>query len=293
MHELRGETTTEVVRACVRAGARAERLEADEHPGRASLLVATLHAGARRIPDEVLDLARRVPVPVLLLCDEELARPTTTLQAGRVTLLERDSAPDRLYSRIRMLLAPRRPEAGRRERKHPLFWTGDFGDACTVLAEHPDGVAQEEGLTSIVPLDDEVDPKVALRDAAGILRHTRRSADQKRELTALLGSTAGVIHVSPEARDWIFYWPAERGALWFFSLGRLPQLSELSPPDGAPRFFRFSASSGDLAVGASKPIARTPEGTTTLANGGPAVLDHLTELSGPSAPTSGLVVEVR
>src|SRR5258706_759988 len=111
-----------------------------------SLLIAGLPSGVRRIPSELVQLLNHdfPRVPMLLLCQEPLARPTMTSHGGRIALLGAPHSSSLVVSRIRMLTDL---SAGLRAR----YWLG--APRCGASAAEP--LIHERpgaGLTAILPL---------------------------------------------------------------------------------------------------------------------------------------------
>jgi len=301
LYRLRSEAAIEVANACNRAGARAVPATSASDGPRASLVVAALPAGARRIPDDIVEALHlgTEATPLLLLCDEVLARPATTLHGGRVTLLERPCSPTRLYSQIRILLASAQSSEGlRREHAHPFVWFTEIGEATSSAAMSLEG----DGVTGVVPLVEDANAADVLREADDVLRGSSDRGVHARELADRIGSRAGVIHLSPKDRQWVFYWPSRAGSLWFYSPGRLPSLSELSRSANDSLFLTLGASTGDVAVAVTSPIAEqgdpgSSESLRALAarigDGAPALADEFGETIATGAFLSGFVAEVR
>jgi hypothetical protein len=128
-NELPARTFAVIERACRELGAELRLLAGshDEPPDAdVSVLVGWLAPGERRIRPHYLERARRShELSLLLLSEDELVRPTISLEEGRVTLIGHGS-PALMRGRLRMLLAglgAREPALD--ERASARFWAAD------------------------------------------------------------------------------------------------------------------------------------------------------------------------
>ena len=80
---------------------------------RPALVISMLPSGERVIAEDLVGLMTRVQpgLPLLMLCSDELVRPTVSLQNGRVTLLGPPHTEERVAARLRILLADRRHDS--------------------------------------------------------------------------------------------------------------------------------------------------------------------------------------
>ncbi|HEY2516310.1 MAG TPA: hypothetical protein VGI39_35810 [Polyangiaceae bacterium] len=283
LHKAPADVTARVRHACRRAGALFAPAESASGELAPSVLVAHLPRRERRIPASVLSLAERygVNVPILLVCDEALVHPVTTLNLGGVTLVEH-AAEERLYSQIRILAAAARADGDPREKAGPSWWMGSVTEAPLAVTDAGDA------LTILVPLQ-------STGDHAGLLAEAQRAIagddDVTSRLISTLGSSAGVVHLAGDARSWVIYWPAGIGGLRLFSSHRLPHVSDLSQPSDVPRILRGPAAPGEIVVASSRGFGAGDHGLLAgLSDGGPATLDRF---RAGGAPLQGFVVEVR
>jgi hypothetical protein len=286
VHRLPGDVARGVEEACARAGASAVTSDRRTRE-RPDAIVAHLPRGARRIPRDVLELSQAAGemIPLLLVCEEQLVRPATTIRLGAVTLVEH-GAHERLYSQLRVLLraahaSASAPQADASEEAGPHWWYATAGREATA------GVTRDESLTMLLPLGA---CDAAMRDDAHAIV-TSGGDDTAPALVERLGHAAGLVHLSREAREWILYWPAGTGALWLFSSQRLPNLSELSRASDVPRFLRGPAAPGEIAFASTRPLGEEDHPiVSAMAHGGPSTLDRLRACG---AECNALVVEVR
>jgi hypothetical protein len=285
LHRLPSDVAPIVEEACARAGAIAVASDCGE-ASRPDLVVAHLPPGVRRISRDVLDLVRGEDegVPLLVVCDDELVRPASTIRLGAVTLVGR-GAHERLSSQLRVML---RARAGRAaitplgiEQASMHAWY------ATVGARVAPSAGMSEELTFLLPLGP-CDADLA-RDAHTIV--TSRHPDTSAALVERLGDNAGLVHLSREARRWTLYWPCGKGALWLFSPQRLPRLSELSHRSDAPRFFCGPATPCEVVLASTREQGACDRAIVqAMQSGGPASLDLLRALR---QSDDSLVVEVR
>jgi hypothetical protein len=309
-------TLATVGEACARLGAGVHVWSgprAPEPPGAPALIVAALDAGARQLPDELVELAdRRFPgTELLLLCNEPLVRPTLTLQHGRLTLMAPPATVERTASRIRLLLtlddvAPHAaPEPGAvrgRELRRAGWWAADLaaagrdGDAAPVRP----WIGCDRGLTTL--LADGGLPDGAAEEAAALLGQHGGDDDERRAgLARLLGDRAGVVHLSADGPSWLVYWPCARRPLWLFSTQRLPRWSDLGR-HGDAGLWRIPAVAGDVIAGLSSAEGFADGGaalpatevSAAMLDGGPALLALFeARLAAAPRPFSCVLAEVR
>ncbi len=315
-----------VAEACARVHAQVHVWEGGPAPRLLpSLVVAALPAGMRQIPAPILELAdHRFPgTPVLLACDEPLTRPTITLQAGRLTLVEPPLTLARMVSRLRLLLAEAPGDVGTatplpppapgacecREYRQPRWWAAEL--ACNGRpADHgavppSSSLALDQGLTAVLaPRDTRVAPG-ALERALDIVRHGAHRADDGAALERALGRDIGLLHLTSDADGWIIYWPCYDRPLWLFSPLRLPRWSDLAHTCSSS-LWHMPAASGDVVAalssralfgGTTAGSASLPpptEASSAMLDGGPALLDLLQmRLGAAPRPFSCVLAEVR
>jgi hypothetical protein len=255
------------------------------------LIVGALGRGERQIPAPLLDAANARGAALLLLSDDSLVRPVVATHGGRVTLISPSVSRARLRGTIRMLLARRGGFA--REQLHQQVWTAMFGatgDQAPAL--YPDGAG---AVTAVFPLDagwSGAEPLAA--EAHEIANAGGRLDDEERQirLRELLGSAAGMVHLSRDAREWTLYWPSSIYPLLLCSIQRLPAVCDLAACADA-RVLHLTASPGDIVVGLATPVALRHR-TTAADDGGAALLDDLeTAVADRRAMPAGLIVEIR
>lgn len=326
VHRLPEPLVADVAYACEQGRALYLSWSGDNHlpsmSHSASLLVAGLAKGEREIPEDVFRLMTRgVPgLPLLLLCDDALTKASVSLQSGRVTLLGPPHTRTKVYGRIRMLLAERgrrtettelRPGSpvATRECQRALWWVagvdchgaaGGAGGADDAAARRlPVTLHQStsEGLTGVLPIACGAF-KPDANQLAEVMRRPETDAKKERALSDLVGSGVGVVHLSPSAREWVFYWPDVKWPLHVHSPLRLPSSFDLAAAieESDSRLFRLSAAPGDLVAGLSAPLpsVQSQELRAAAADGGPVLLDLFERvLREHPAPLSGVLAEVR
>lgn len=313
---VRDALLTTVVRATEAARAEAGLWTAERTPaGAAPIVVSALEPGERRIPEEVSVLMSRVPeAGLLLLCTDELVRPTVALHGGRVLLLGPPLTEQRIGARLRVLLAERASTTRR-------VGVGEERVACTegcvshayyaLAGASGRGASPESRMPAVHQLAGGI--AFTLRGASGedeasevrlreLLGRDTSDVQWERELLGWAGAEVAVVHLST-GREWLVHWPDPSWSLVLASPLRLPPAHRLAGGRAA-RLVRQPAASGDvlLAVWGSRwasPLGATPaEELTELSEaataGGPGVLDALVpRLARAGAPVSALVMEVR
>jgi hypothetical protein len=316
-----GGTLQAIGDACARARARVwvwgSEAQSEAWP---AVVVAGLPAGARHIPEKIIEIAdRRYPgTQLLLLCDEPLVRPSLTLQQGRITLVEPPATVERMTSRLRLLLArdPREPaepiastiteEILRcHEYRRPAWWAGEL------VCQGEGGEAPvrpwlrfEQGLTAILVPRDESASEAQLERAAELVRQEHGASDIEAALDATLGQNTGLIHLVESVQSWLIYWPCHHRPLWLFSPQRLPRWSDLSQASGAA-LWRLPAVAGDViaalssrsyfgSTGSLRSFLPPTEVSSAMLDGGPALLELFeAQLGAAPKPFSCLLAEVR
>ena len=295
--------------ACSRAGVSCVRWHRGDAPlFDSSLVVAGLGVGERVIPSEVVELVDAVgeSATLLLLTSEPLVRPSVTLQRGRVVVVGGPQRAERLYGFVRRLAIATPGEA---ESVKPWSWSAELAPSSPVSR------VDERALTAIIPIGDDVEIDESLRSSAADCMTQADGLIDEARLQDLLGSRAGLVHLSAYATSWLVYWPRTCGArqrdlgdqgmddveaLWLYSTARLPRLYDLRGAATAahPRLLRLAAQSGDtlLAMAGATALDEDAVGRA-MAGGGPGLLSTLREHErtgwGSGLKPRGVVVEVR
>jgi len=253
-----------------------------------SLLVAGLPSGSRRVSDDLSQaLNQAFPrVPLLLLCQEGLVRPTMTSHGGRVVLLGAPFSRSLVASRIRMLANPGRAFATR-------YWVGKSAlgpSAPEPLIHEPQG----GGLTAILPLSGQGPSPELAEQLNERLSGFDGAQGQCSAVSQLLGERYAAVHLARTADRWLVYAPSTRHALSLCSMQRLPRMYSLSLLSAKTPLQEVPAASGDLLVMSSAPpgvLAGEPP--TELGDGGPGFLSFLEGAKfEPNRPLSSVVVEL-
>lgn len=286
------------------------------------LLVSGLSPGERRIPDDaVLAMTRDPALRLLLLCPDELIRPSITLHGGRVMLLGPPHTELRIAARLRIHLAnPRLANhrlaapsvAGQRDLK--VVFTedstaqayyglvgacgGEMSPAALLPVARPVSFGLAFTLRTSVTLDERRGSRVS-----ELLCREEPNAVMERQMLDLVGAEAAVVHFRP-GRDWLVHWPKPTAGLFLASPLRLPPAWRLGVGRSSCLVHQPAASGdvllavwgGEWAQGSdSSPkeeLANLAEAATV---GGPRVLDTLVERLERSSleSASALVLEVR
>lgn len=307
-----------VTRAAI--GVRAEPLlwSADGSVTRpVKLLVSGLSPGERRIPEDAVSAMTRDPaLRLLLLCPDELVRPSITLHGGRVMLLGPPHTESRIAARLRIHLANHRlgspNSAGHGDLKvvftedsTPQAYYGLVG-ACggemSPAALLPVARPVSFGLAFTLRTGATLDERRGTRVGELLCREEPNDV-KERQMLELVGAEVAVVHLRP-GRDWLVHWPKPTAGLFLASPLRLPpawrmgvgRSSGLVQQSAASGDVLLAVWGGDWTQGAdSSPkedLANLAEAATV---GGPQVLDTLVERleRGPLEPASALVLEVR
>ncbi len=289
--------------ACAQAGVRAVALEEGAPlAAPASLVIAELRAGDRRVPQRVLDGVTRAGgrARLLLLCAEALVRPHVATQGGRVVMISPPHTPSRLASRIRVLLADRglKHRVGslaRGERTTERFWLCSFHSADRATGSRVQST-EEGNLTAILVPQGVVAAPDLLDQVVALLSRERSDEARLRGVLQLAGA-CGVMHLTPAADRWLFCWPSTTWPLWVHSAQRMPPHSDVAPRASRQQAWTMLAAPGDLVVACAVPLAGAADARAALRlaaeEGGPAAVDRLgTEAERAGTPVSGLAVEV-
>jgi hypothetical protein len=310
--------------ACSLARLRSQRWAGDSLDDRSApdLLVAGVPPGERRIPEELVALiARKLPdVGLLLLCSEPLIRPLATLHQGRVTLIGPPLTADAIANRLRVLVAERHQtelpsDGGERsvltvQYLRPQWWVAGIScEGSNPARALPLFRQDDSGLTVLIFLRDHAAPDWGSLDrVVELLRADDPRAALEQRLAEVLGAGTGLVHLSANAQEWLFYWPRRACPLWLLSPARLPKRWDLSNTlDLQPsRVLRMRAVAADLlvALSVSPPqpdAAATDAGAPArpalpvpMMSGGPALMDHFVEqLRERPLSFCGMIAEVR
>lgn len=292
--------------ACEQSGVEAVRWNRDRGPEVApSVLLAALPAGARRIPEPIMDLIGRTAPspPLVLLCEDPLVSPTFGLHDGRVMLVAKPFTTARLFSQIRMVLAgaevacatvatrPSGDAVVAHERLASHAWLGGvlIGDQAP-----PPSRSDERGTTALLPVaDDPADLATRVETAHEIVTSSATDGEKRRALEELLGDRVALVHLGERGRRWVCYWPSSAAPLVLFSEHRLPSTCNLERRSG---LVSLEARSGDLLVALSAGAGAWlgPLERTAIASGGPALIRALAHSAAAvDGRGSGLAVEVR
>jgi hypothetical protein len=300
--------------------------EGPENPGAPrdpSLLIATLPAGLRTIPDDITTLATQTfqALPLLLLCGEPLVRHSVSLQGGRVTLLGQPLTREKISARIRTAVvgpAAAGDSSGHvasdrrlrvRELRGREWWAGvvchdpdtasrspELGDVFPTLCK-----LGRHGVVGLVPLDPSRPlPSSVLQQAALGLASGLPSEQAGTGLESTVGGEAAAAWFSPATVHWSFYAPRDTVELWLYSPLRLPSLWRVPTPGETSAWRVMPAASGDVVLlvagpGGTRAADDLRSGLARAAeDGGPALLDHLeARLAAASLAGSALIMELR
>jgi hypothetical protein len=154
-----------------------------------------------------------------------------------------------------------------------------------------------KGLTVVLPAATG-EPLPGAERVVDAVRRSEPDGEKEASLSELLGPGAGLVHLSPSAREWLFYWPAAGWPLLISSSTRLPPRFDLHATIERleSRILRLAAAPGDLVLGATRspPTAVADSLWEAMTDGGPALLDLFTQtLRDEPASLSAVAVEVR
>ncbi len=278
-------------------------------PGREwpTLAIAGLASGVRRLaPDLNALLTEEYPrLPLLLLCEEGLVRPTVVSHGGRLVLLGSPLSRSRVSSRIKMLAAnadhggpPRWSELSSadcqiRDRLESRYWVG-------VLQRGPGSnspafdTGKRSALIALLPLGQEPASGELLASVARELGGTASPPRKEAALAELLGNRYAAIYLPVSATEWSIYLPCSPLCLRLCSPQRLPRIWDQGGSVTRPTLFTTTAASGDLLI-LSDAAQQTlwPEDTTDAWDGGPALLGSLgAREAADKQPFSVVLVEI-
>jgi hypothetical protein len=286
---------------------------------RPSLVVSSLGLGERRIGDDLVRLMTQEHpgLALLLLCQDELIRPTISLQEGRVTLLGPALTTERISARLRILLAD---HAGApsgtlqfgigtsarvlvREQSTPRIYCGLA--ASSGLEESVRDVAPVVNVSETGALNVFLNvagslPTEQYLKASEVIASEENDKAKEDALILALGASTAMIHYSASG-EWAMHWPLPHYGLHLASAARIPETWSFSNSLGRTEctFTRSQGATGDvlLAVWGTT----WPQDASSLQRfldaarvGGPRVLDYLSEFVGEGERAmAGLVMEVR
>ena len=232
-----------------------------------SLLVAGLPSGSRRVAEDLSQALNHVfpRVPLLLLCQETLTRPTMTSHGGRVVLLGAPCSRALVASRIKMLATPGRAF-------HTRYWAGKSSSGPSTheaVIHEPDGA----GLTAVLPLSGQSPEPALVAHLNELFVGFETDVSCGAAVARLLGEQYAAVHLPPNADRWLVYAPSRAHALSLHSAQRLPRTYSLSQHPAKTSLQDIPAASGDLLVmSGAPPAALLGEASEALANGGPGFL---------------------
>jgi hypothetical protein len=295
------------VEACEHAGVRAVDWRDASSPWLDSdwpaLVVAALPSGCRRLPPDLNALlSKNFPrLPILLLCEEALIRPTVVSHGGRVVLLGMPLSALRISSRIRMLTANATPaHAGRWranrsraigawDRLGTRYWVGSLqsgGELSAVVHEGSEG-----SLLALVPLASAKASAALAAELDDALSRKGPPGDKERALVDGLGERFAALHLPPNGDEWTFYRPNANSCLRLCAHQRLPPLWDHPEASARPEAIVKRAASGDVVVlgsGARLSLWRDPDLDVWM--GGPGLLAAFAAQRESSDETGGVVV---
>ena len=253
-----------------------------------AVLLGVLPRGQRRLPPEIAELADRhlTGVPVLLLSDDPLVRPTLLLAGGRLTLLDTPATAEAIAGGIHAAIErAHRPDLCHQT---PSTWRGRRWSAVLLGGDPAAIVATEGGLVGVVGNGD---APLATRDLVGMAPACREPFAASRLMPSLLaraGVNAVAVLLPGEAGPWSL---ARRGSalVQLASHRRLPSLWSL-PPSQEVRL--MPALRGDLVI-LGTDLPALPDLHRVAAEGLDAVAAHAREQAALAGrPVNALIVEV-
>lgn len=296
---LRLEQQAATAQACSAVGARAlswspgQLMTSDGWP---SLVVAGLPSGSRQLPAQVSELLQdALPrLPVLLLCEEPLLRPTMTSHGGRLVLLDPSCSLQLLANRVRMILTGvgrwRGDALRQAEQLHSGYWVGvcQCGESGSKSSIENDA---RLGLTVLFAASGARVPPALLDRVTSTLYSSSTRANTERGLTSLLGHEHAVIHLALEPRKWQVYFPWQDRLLQLHSPARAPCSWDFRTARRSSAFVELAAVAGDILLASTRlSVGRV---TPPAQSGGPGVLDWLETAPSAAAPmAAGAVVEL-
>lgn len=255
------------------------------------LIVGALGRGERQIPAPLLDAVNARGAALLLLSDDPLVRPVVATHGGRVTLVAPSVSRARLRGTVRMLLA--RHGGFTREQLQPHVWTATFGaTGSQAPALHQDASG---AVTAVFPFNPGWSGAEPLSLEAHEIAYAGGALDDEERrirLRELLGSVAGMVHLSRDTLEWTVYWPSSVYPILLCSVHRLPTVCNLASQADS-HVLHLAASPGDVMVGLASPVAVHHRGLA-MGDGGAAFLDELEAAAAERRGVpSGVVVEIR
>jgi len=257
-------------------------------------VIGGLALGERRIADELITLLEASPATRLVLCAQEpLVKARVTIGDGRVSVLAPPIERAQLVAALRAVIELPPPAIEARADRRFEVLRRTYWVAWTRGANGP-----------AIALDEEHGAVVAIGGSARDRQASAAAMAEPRgdlERQAALGQfPCGVVQLTPDASEWVLYWPADRGALWLCSPNRLPvrwDAARAIAAIGTRRLLRLRAFPADQLVAAWSearsevdllaPLERT------VSEGGAATIVGLDAMIRRELHASGLVLEVR
>jgi hypothetical protein len=259
-------------------------------------VIGGLDHGARRIPEELIALLDAFAGLQLVLCAQEpLVKPRVILDNGRVCVLGPPISRAQIAAALRTAARPPPPPVdapvSRRfevlRRSHWIAWArGHTGPAISLH--------EERGATVVI--GDASHDRTAIAEA---MASDQSDADRESVLGTVAGA-AGVAHLTPDASEWVMYWPVDHCALWLCSPHRFPARWDAARGIAAVahrRLLRVPAFPGDQLVAAWSTAPLPPDALAPVehvtADGGCETIVGLDDVAAHHAHVTGLVMEVR
>ena len=275
MWSERSAASSSLAAACEQVGAQLSFRSSpgDPPPEQPALLVAVLPPGERTLSaDLVGELEAHGELSLLLLCEEELVRPTLAIQEGRIVLLEPPLTASRIEGRLRLLMTARcddtagcLPSTGAHAGPpqgvlHERYRTGDYWFAAFMSGAAASSRVvswrshAQRGLSwalSAKSFDD-----AAERAWAPPAKSALDSSEVEQALAAVLGRDGALVQLDPAQGLWRFPLPGEGSLLRVFSHQRLPRAWHAGKALARceRRFFRLAAAPGDVVCLMTTPV---------------------------------------
>jgi hypothetical protein len=255
------------------------------------VVITSIEAGDRRIPEDVCGLLEATPGVRAVVCSAEpLIKPRIDLAEGRVMLLSPPIDRARLVAVLRAALdvpiPMTKPGASHRfevlRRGYWIAWARGADSPALQLDE-------SNGLTIVAGT-------AQLDEVVRCITADTGDAELANELAGMLGPQQAAIHLSADTAEWRIYWPRHDVPLWMCSPKRMPTRWQIQRRSSAQRFQRISGFPQDqLVLGwAAGPIdSELSAVEDVVAEGGPATIGVLASTVMEHPALVGAVVEVR